>query len=297
MLDSVLNLMRSYVSELDSKSIEKSFEQIPIGKMLRSKLILKISSDKIEDAIKLCSIVELIHLASLLHDDVIDDATTRRGKPTLNETFGNKISIMLGDILYSKAFFELTSFDEQISKTIANAVTLLSVGEFLDVELTKDMNLNKDIYFDMIYKKTASLIEASSKAGAILVGKNSDNYGRYGKNLGIAFQIIDDILDVTQSEEKLGKPAMSDFKEGKTTLPYIYLYERANEAEREKLKSLFKKTLSAEEVSWLKDSFVKYDCITDSIKVARELADEAKDAIGSESELISIIDAMINRDF
>lgn len=297
MLDSVLDVMRGFIKGLDNSEIDRIFELIPIGKMLRSKLILKIASSKEQEAINLCAIVELIHLASLLHDDVIDEADTRRGKPTINESFGDKTSIMLGDILYSKAFFELTKFDSKIAQTISNAVTLLSIGEFLDVTLSKEINLDKKLYFDMLYKKTASLIEASSRASAILVDKESEKFALYGKNLGIAFQIVDDILDVTQDEKKLGKPSMSDFREGKTTLPYILLYEQASEDERAKLKSLFKKELSYDEACWIKASFEKYGSIAQSIKIAKELADEAIKSIDGEAELISIIDSMINRNF
>ncbi len=120
--------------------------------MLRSKLILKIAGIS-EESIKLCAVVEMIHAASLLHDDVIDEADIRRGKPSINALFDNKTSIMFGDILYSKAFTQLSQMDKEIAYTVSNAVTLLSIGEMADVDLTQNFNTSYDKYFDMIYKK------------------------------------------------------------------------------------------------------------------------------------------------
>ena len=202
--------------------------------MLRSKLILKIAGQT-KESIKLCAIIEMIQSASLLHDDVIDEADTRRGKPSINALFDNKTSIMFGDILYSKAFSELTLMDKQIAYTVADAVTKLSIGELMDVELANSFNSSYDLYFEMIYNKTASLIEASAKAAALLVQKDPTSFALYGKNLGLAFQMIDDILDITQDSQTLGKPAMLDFVEGKVTIPYLLLYERIDN--KDKLKS------------------------------------------------------------
>ena len=157
--------------------------------MLRSKLILKIAGVN-EESIKLCAIVEMIHAASLLHDDVIDEADTRRGQPSVNALYDNKTSIMFGDILYSRAFTELSQMDKRVAYTISNAVTLLSIGEMIDVDLTNSFNKSYDLYLDMIYKKTASLIEASAKAAAILAGLDENKYALYGKNLGVAVETI-----------------------------------------------------------------------------------------------------------
>ena len=297
MLDSVESLMDEYISSLDSYSY-KLYKLLPSGKRLRAKLILKIAK-KSSDSIKLSAIVELIHAASLLHDDVIDDATTRRGVASINAIYGNKSAIMLGDILYSKAFSELSSFESKIAKSISNAVTMLSVGELLDVELSKEFNSDLDLYMDMIYKKTAVLIEASAKSAALLSGKNPDSYAIYGKNLGLAFQIIDDILDITQDSTKLGKPALNDFKEGKVTIPYIYLYQRLDESDKEFLRSLYKKELSIDEQNWIKEKMSQYHVIEDTLSLARGLGEDALNAIKSDNDevLIGIIKDMIEREF
>lgn len=292
----VKNQMKQYIKECgDTKSCEL-FDMLAQGKMLRSKLILKIAGVN-ESSLKLCSVVEMIHAASLLHDDVIDESDTRRGKPSINALFDNKTAIMLGDILYSKAFTELSQMDSKIAHTVSSAVTLLSIGEMMDVDLTEEFNTSYDKYFDMIYKKTASLIEAASKAAAILAKKDETAFALYGKNLGLAFQMIDDILDITQDSATLGKPAMLDFVEGKVTIPYLLLHERIED--KTKLESLYKKPLSSEEQSWIKDEMIKHSVLIDSISQAQKLGLEAVEAIkDDESEdLKNIMNQMINREF
>ena len=296
MLELVEKEMEKYIKDLNDEYIIDLFKKLPPGKRLRAKLILKICDSM--EAVKLAAIVEMIHGASLLHDDVIDDALTRRGSPSINALFGNKTSIMFGDILYSKAFFELTKFEDKISKTISDAVTKLSIGELLDVTLTNQFNTDIDRYFDMIYKKTASLIEAAAKSAAILAKKDEDSYALYGKNLGLAFQIVDDILDVISSDEVLGKPAMSDFKEGKVTLPYIYLYNRLDKDEKIKLKNLYKKEANTQEKEWIKDMMLKTDAIEDSKNFAIKLGKEALSAIKEENkELSEIMKNLIYRNY
>jgi len=288
--------IKKFVEEIkDQRSLEL-LDQLATGKMLRSKLILKIAGVN-EESIKLCAIVEMIHAASLLHDDVIDEADTRRGKPTINALYDTKTSIMFGDILYSKAFTELSQMDKKVAYTISNAVTLLSIGELLDVGLTDQFNSDYDKYLDMIYKKTASLIEASAASAAILAKKDVEAFRLYGKNLGLAFQMVDDLLDITQDSQTLGKPAMLDFVEGKVTIPYLLLYERIEE--KSKLESLYKKELSAEESSWIKEQMATSGALEDSIKLAQKLGQEAIEAIKDDNneELQNIMSAMINREF
>jgi octaprenyl-diphosphate synthase len=257
-LDTVKNQIAIFVKEMDDSNSEKLFDSIEHGKLMRSKLMLNICYD--EKIIKLCAIIELIHLASLLHDDVIDNSTLRRKKPTINALFGEH-SVMFGDILYSKAFYELTNFDSFIAKTVANAVNVLSIGELEDVEMSKSFNNDKQKYFSMLYKKTGVLIEASCISSAFLAEEDHEAIGLFGRNLGIAFQIIDDILDVTMDDTTLGKAAFGDFREGKSTLPYIFVYEMADEVEQKKLMTLFKVEPNQEDKTWLKALFEKYGII------------------------------------
>jgi octaprenyl-diphosphate synthase len=298
LLEQVEALMKKHIESIgDSKSLEL-YEKVPKGKRLRAKLILKIAGET-DNAVVLASIVELIHAASLLHDDVIDEADTRRGVISINHQFGNMTAIMLGDILYSKGFTKLTYLPNEVARNVADAVTKLSVGELLDVELAATFNPNQDLYFDMIYKKTASLIEASAFSAAFLADKDTKKYALYGKNLGLAFQIIDDVLDITSSSEVLGKPALNDFREGKTTLPYLYMYEKLDNSDKEKLLSYFAKDLNEEQSSWIKMKFEETGAVKESIKYAQELGYEALRAIEDENmpDLEKIIKEMIVRDF
>ena len=162
----VNEIMSKFVDELGYDFANIMFNQISSGKKLRSKLILKIAGES-EQSYVICAIIELIHLASLLHDDVIDNSLLRRGSPSINAKFGTKNAIMLGDILYSKGFFELSKFPHKISGTISKAVSLLSIGEMMDVELSKNFNVSHEKYKTMIYYKTAVLIEAAAEVGAI----------------------------------------------------------------------------------------------------------------------------------
>jgi len=273
----------------------EEYKDIQKGKGVRGTLITAISPK----STKLAAVVEAVHLASLLHDDVIDEANMRRGVKSINAKYGEFTAIMLGDIIYSKAFYELTSFGEKIAKIIANAVFLLSQGELEDVKLSKTINLDKDKYMQMIYKKTASLIEASTKAAAVMENYDEEKFGLYGKNIGIAFQIIDDLLDVTQDEKTLGKPTMHDFYEGKTTLPFIYLFESANEKEVEKLKSLYKKKLTSDEINWIRNLMHRYKVIEKCYDEARTLVNKAKEAIKEYNipVLEKIADKIVERKF
>ena len=298
MLEQVEALMREHIESIgDSRSLEL-YDKVPKGKRLRAKLILKIAGES-KKAVELASIVELIHAASLLHDDVIDEADTRRGVTSINHEFGNMTAIMLGDILYSKGFTKLTDLPNSVAKSVAGAVTKLSVGELLDVELAENFNKNQEIYFDMIYKKTASLIEASAYSAAFLANKDTSKYALYGRNLGLAFQIIDDVLDITSSSKMLGKPALNDFREGKTTLPYLYMYEKLNSNDKEKLLSYFKINLDENQTRWIKQKFDDTGAIMKSIEYAKKLGFEALDVIRDENlpELEKIITDMIVRDF
>ena len=286
------------IKELNEEDIIEIISKIPAGKRLRARLMLEIAPN-IKETIKGAAIIEMIHAASLLHDDVIDNASMRRGVASINALYGNKSAIMVGDILYSKAFFELVGFKEEIAKIVSNAVVNLSIGEREDVRLSEEFNPNKDRYYKMIYQKTAALIEAASEFAAILANKDREIYKTYGRNLGIAFQMIDDILDIISDSKTLGKPALSDFKEGKTTLPYIYLYEALNEKDKKRLKSLHKKELNSSEQSWILEKFKEFNIINRCKNEALGLINEAIDLMqkAGEKGLESIAIKMVDRSF
>jgi octaprenyl-diphosphate synthase len=298
MLEQVERQIRRFIEELENEEIVRLFASLPHGKRLRAKLVLKVAP-ALPEAVRLAAVIEMIHAASLLHDDVIDDAQTRRGVASLNATEGSKQAVMMGDILYSKGFEELVGFDKKIAKIVAGAVTQLSIGELMDVRLSDSFNPDFDAYMRMIYQKTAALIEATAASAALLAGKDEKIYALYGRNLGIAFQIIDDILDVTQSSEQLGKPAMHDLEEGKTTLPYIYLYEALDEMDRKRLVSFHGRALDEEQKNWIRTMMEETGALRKARFHARELGEEAVALMRGENEeaLAEIVEAMIERDF
>lgn len=296
-LELVKSTIKGYFDDLGNSVFDAFRDDFSFGKMLRSKLIFAIAPDSVYN-IKLCAIIELIHFASLLHDDVIDDSTLRRGKISINAKYGNKNAIMLGDILYSKAFYEISTIDSNLSKIVADSVLKLSLGELEDVELSKSFNIDENKYLKMVEYKTAALIEASAECAGILKGDHSDKYKIYGNALGIAFQIIDDILDVSYDDSMIGKNSFSDLKEGKATLPYIYLYNKMNTKDRDNLLSLFKKSLSSEEIDWIKQKMQEYDILHEVKKVVDEYASKAISVLGSEdTKLEMILKDMLDREF
>ena len=294
MLEAVEQQMRSWVMELDDPFVLSLYDALPAGKRLRAKLVLLIAPEH-EASVPLASVIELIHASSLLHDDVIDEAATRRGVASINATHDSKTAVMLGDILYSKAYFELAKLGSEIAGIVANAVTQLSMGELMDVELTKSFNSDETIYLDMIYKKTASLIEATTASAALLVGKDEKAHALYGKNLGLAFQIIDDILDITSDAETLGKPVLNDYVEGKVTLPYIFLYRKISDQDR--LVSLYAKDLEAQDQAWLLEQIKEHETVQESYDIASKLSQEALEIIKGDSPLEYIVNTMMERTF
>ena len=278
------------------KFMEQQFKEIPLfkelpkGKGVRAKLILTINPK----AIPLASAVETIHLASLLHDDVIDDAKLRRGNKSINYKYGDKTAIMLGDILFSKGLEFLIEYDKTSAKALANTIYTLSIGEMEDVKLSKKMNLYTEKYMEMIYKKTAVLIEMSCRESARLAGFDTKKYATYGKNLGLVFQIIDDILDIISDEKTLGKPVMNDLYEGKMTLPFIYMYKYLNKKEKKYFKTLFKKRLNKNEILWIKKRI--QPAIKKSYQKAFKLANEGIKGI-KEPYLIEMMQKLIKRNF
>jgi octaprenyl-diphosphate synthase len=211
------------VEEMTNHIISKGKRIRPILLFLIAKAFEVIN---FESTINSAFAIELIHTASLLHDDVVDDTKKRRGKRTANTIWGNKEAILVGDYLFTQAFLTISNLqNHQATQILARASSKLTIGEISQLENEQNANLSKNDYIDIIYCKTASLFEASAKLGA-LFAKNGDldSVGNFGRNIGIAFQIMDDILDYTPSNF-LNKDIGSDFKEKKVTLPIILLLE------------------------------------------------------------------------
>ncbi|CUS47319.1 MAG: octaprenyl-diphosphate synthase [Idiomarinaceae bacterium HL-53] len=179
----------------------------------------------------LAAIVEFIHTATLLHDDVVDDSHMRRGKETANAKFGNEASVLVGDFLYTRAFQLMVTMDSmQVMEILANATNVIAEGEVMQLMNCNDPDTTEQRYFDVIYSKTARLFEAATQLGAVLseqpqLETAAADYGRY---LGTAFQLVDDLLDYTENAETMGKDAGDDLAEGKPTLPLLYAMWQSN---------------------------------------------------------------------
>lgn len=183
----------------------------------------------------LAAVVEFIHTATLLHDDVVDDSTLRRGRPTANESFGNPASVLVGDFLYSRAFqMMLDAGSMRVMHTLADATNVISEGEVLQLMNMHDAALDEDAYLRVIRSKTAKLFEASARLGAILADSSEaieSACAQYGQALGTAFQVIDDVLDYDGSAAEMGKNLGDDLREGKATLPLILAMQRGSSAQ------------------------------------------------------------------
>jgi octaprenyl-diphosphate synthase len=204
------------------------------GKRIRPALLLlacRLCGYRGERAITLASVVEFIHTATLLHDDIIDEATVRRGKRSVNSRWGNDITVLLGDFLYTKSMSMALSQDNLPILRLLSDVTLRMIeGELLEIERNGDLRMSEAQHLDIIRRKTADLFSACMSIGAILgdVGEEKRRaLTSYGLNLGICFQMVDDLLDFTADEKVLGKPVNNDLREGKLTLPVIFLLRKA----------------------------------------------------------------------
>ncbi len=216
--------------------------QVSGGKRLRPALVLlssKLCGYEGAAAIRLGAVVELIHTATLVHDDVIDEADIRRGRPSTNSRWGNHMSVLAGDWLYMQAFN--TALAERSFKILDILIGLTQVmveGEMLQLTRLRKLDVTEDEYLEMAYRKTACLFSACLRLGAVLGGKSEEEeikLGAYGTDLGLAFQLIDDLLDFTSSETVLGKPIGNDLREGKVTLPLIYLLQKCRPEENRKV--------------------------------------------------------------
>jgi octaprenyl-diphosphate synthase len=214
------------------------------GKRIRPALLLlsaKLLDYSGQGAVRLGAVVEIIHTATLVHDDIIDEAKTRRGRPAANTQWGNSKCVLAGDWLYMQAFkIAVQERNFRILDTLIELTQQMVEGELLQMEkLGKLITLNE--HFDLIFRKTACLFSVCMRLGAILGGASSEQeaaLGHYGHDLGMAFQIVDDVLDLTASEDVLGKPVASDLREGKATMAVIHALERCTAEERAKIETV-----------------------------------------------------------
>lgn len=214
------------------------------GKRIRPLLLLlsaKALGCTSHSRIRLGAVVEMLHTATLVHDDIIDEANTRRGRPSSNTTWGNSKCVLAGDWLYMQSF--ATALEERNFRVLDLLISLtqqMVEGELLQIEKLGHL-INEEEYFDLIFRKTACLFKVSMQLGAAIVRADDQvesQLGEYGRNLGLAFQIVDDVLDLTAAEDVLGKPVASDLREGKATLAVIHALERGTGADREAIRTV-----------------------------------------------------------
>ena len=258
------------------------------GKRLRPLLTLgaaKLCQYTGDRHISLATCVEFIHTATLLHDDVVDESHLRRGHETANALFGNQASVLVGDFLFSRSFeimIEDGSLD--VLRILSHASSIIAEGEVLQLMTTNDTQTSEDTYLEVIKAKTAQLFAAACRIGAVVSDRpriEEEALESYGMNLGIAFQLIDDVLDYSAKQATLGKSIGDDFKEGKISLPVILAFRRGDEIERE----FWHRTL--EKLDQNEDDFAhalhlmeKHGALKDSVERARHYGAIARDSLG-----------------
>ncbi len=256
---------------------------------------------------KLAASVEFIHTATLLHDDVVDDSALRRGNPSANALFGNEASVLVGDFLFSRSF-ELMVEDGslEVLRVLAHASSVIAEGEVLQLMTTNDIATSEQAYLEVVRAKTAELFAAACRVGAIVAQRPSSEeeaLRTFGLNLGIAFQIVDDVLDYSAVQERLGKTIGDDFREGKMTLPVILAIHRGNEAERDFWRQAFDGGGRDGDLARARELMMRHQALSDSINRARHYGAIAKDSLGLFPEtpikraLIDIVDFTIEREF
>ncbi|WP_456393455.1 polyprenyl synthetase family protein [Persephonella sp.] len=254
------------------------------GKRLRPVLVLTFSrllkGENEDRDYPIAVAMEYLHTASLLHDDVVDGAETRRGRPSANRVFGNDTVVLTGDYMYANALYLFSIYgDIDMIKNVSDSVKKMSEGQLLELKKIGDIDMTFDEYFKILEGKTAVLFGSCCYVGAALGGgtqEQKDSAYRYGLNIGLAFQLIDDYLDYTGSEEKLGKPICNDLREGKITYPLLSVMDMLSEEEKEFVKKVIRDiNPSKEDIEKVKQIVHEKGGMIKTIEKARQLVDNA----------------------
>jgi len=257
------------------------------GKRLRPALLLLVSKmlryDGYRDVVY-AAVIEFIHTATLVHDDIIDEAEIRRGRTSINYRWGNNLTVLVGDYLYTHSMnLALAEGNLEILRLLSNVTIRMIEGEILGLEQNGHSDLTIDDYFEIVGRKTAALFGACCRIPAYLVDlpeSSAASLFNYGFNLGVCFQLIDDLLDFTSSTEVLGKPALSDLKEGKLTLPLLLALPRASVKEREKIARVASaKSFDDVDPAEMIDLVTRYDALDETRAIARDYASRARAAL------------------
>ena len=256
----------------------------------------------------LAACVEFIHTATLLHDDVVDESDLRRGLATANAVWGNKASVLVGDFLFSRAFQLMVADGSlRVLEILSGASAVIAEGEVLQLVTSNDTDTSEQAYLDVIRCKTAALFAAACRIGAVVADRpkvEEEALDSYGLNLGIAFQLIDDMLDYSAKQAELGKTVGDDFREGKVTLPVVLAFRRGDEGERGFWRRCIEKVEQSEEdLSHAIALLERHGALRDTVARARHYGAIARDAMGifpdgpEKRSLLDVVDFCIERAF
>ena len=294
-VDTLRTMLADDIQALDTTILTRLESPVPLinqlatylvaagGKRLRPTLTLAFARAlgyEGNEHLKLAASVEFIHTATLLHDDVVDESTLRRGQPAANEIFGNQASVLVGDFLFSRAFQLMVETNSvRVLKILSDASAIIAQGEVMQLVFTGDLQLSREQYFNVISAKTAALFAAACEVGAEVANadaKKIEAAHRFGSHLGVAFQITDDILDYQGQTNALGKNVGDDFKEGKLTLPVVIALERAPPFERDFWKrTMVKKKKKDGDLDYAQNLLRQHNALETAARLAQEEADKA----------------------
>lgn len=295
-MESALSLIETELKSVDQQFRNDLHSEVPLirkvgeyvlssgGKRIRPALLLlsaRMCGYRGERHVSLASVIEFIHTATLLHDDVVDNASLRRGIASANTLWGNQASVLVGDYLFSKSFsIMVQDGDLDILRVISTATTMIAEGEVLQLVCMSDLDVTEERYVEVVKSKTAILLATACQAGAILgqaPGEKEKSLCEYGMDLGIAFQLIDDTLDYVSSEEQLGKNIGHDLEEGKITLPLIHTLRRCSPTEKKEISDvIMRDTLIAEDFQRVFSLVHAYGGIEYAVEKARMYVERGK---------------------
>ena len=254
------------------------------GKQLRPRLCLlsaKLCGEPTVNTYRAAALIEMIHVATLIHDDVVDDANIRRGWPSVNRVWKNKLSILVGDFMFSKALTNMIHLkDFDALDILSSTAERLSQGEIQQIEKAIKKNMTEEIYYQMVSDKTASLFSAACKLGIMTVTEDNDKreaLAKFGEKFGLVFQIKDDLLDITGNVEGLGKPAGFDLKKNILTLPLIHLFEKLDSSDSKRVKRQLRNHVKKSELKEIRILIENHGGIQFAEKQIDRLSKEAQD--------------------
>jgi octaprenyl-diphosphate synthase len=317
----VLNLLNDEILRVEEQFRKDLASSVPLirkvgeyvlasgGKRVRPMMLLlsaRLAGYQGESHIGLASVVEFIHTATLLHDDVVDSAVLRRGQDSVNAVWGNEASVLVGDFLFAKSFsIMVREGNLEILKTLSDATTQMAEGEVLQLISTCDVDLDEERYIEVVRNKTAVLLSAATRCGALLGAcppEQEEALSAYGMDLGIAFQFMDDALDYVADQDAFGKECGHDLLEGKVTLPLIHTLKRCNAEERKKIAGIIEQeTLPDEDLKYIVGLIHSYDGIDYTRDRAKLLIESAKGHLASfvdcpaKEAMIRLADYVVSR--